>query len=78
MVKESVTAPFSPPMMKTGSPQVYPSAAGEALDVSSLSVILVPAGKVPRKVTASPSVTFMVAEPVLLSGFSVPGASHPW
>ena len=37
----------SPPTVKTGSPQVYPSAAGEALAGSSLSVILVPTGKVP-------------------------------
>ena len=37
----------SPPTVKTGSPQVYPSPFKEALAGSSLSVIVVPAGKVP-------------------------------
>ena len=55
---------FSPSTVKTGLPQLKPEAAGCALEVSSLSVILVPTGKVPSKATGSPGLTVTEAVPV--------------
>ena len=55
---------FWPSMVKTGSPQLKPEAAGWALEVSSVSVTLVPTGKVPSKVTGSPGLTVTEEVPV--------------